>query len=234
MDSDAVVRITRHPDHWLFEPVVGTIKRTGLVFFPGSMVDPAAYGPLARGLAAEGYTVAIVPLPLRSAPLKSHKAAVDQSAANVILHSRDSGPARWVVSGHSLGGVFASRFTRDHPELVAGLILVGTSHPRDFDISHLPIDVTKIYGTRDGLASPEEVRRYAHNLPRSTHWVEIAGGNHAQFGWYGIQLGDRTAAISHVDQQGQLARAVRASMARVENRPEPDAEHTEKSVRVSR
>jgi hypothetical protein len=38
-------------------------------------------------------------------------------------------------------------------------------------------------------------------LPSSTVRVEIDGGNHAQFGWYGTQSGDNKATISHNEQQ---------------------------------
>ncbi|MBA3890466.1 MAG: hypothetical protein H0X64_08040 [Gemmatimonadaceae bacterium] len=42
-------------------------------------------------------------------------------------------------------------------------------------------------GTRDGLASPAEVRGNAGLLPAHTRWIWIEGGNHFQFGWYGFQ-----------------------------------------------
>jgi len=31
--------------------------------------------------------------------------------------------------------------------------------------------------------------------------IRIEGGNHAQFGWYGFQLGDQAATIARVEQQ---------------------------------
>jgi pimeloyl-ACP methyl ester carboxylesterase len=219
MRSDAAVRVTRQRDHWLFEPTAADAKRAGLIFFPGSLVDPVAYAPLARSAAAHGYTAVIVPLPLRIAPLKSQKAAVTQSAADIVSRSREAGIGRWVISGHSLGGVFAARFAREYPDLTDGLVLVGTSHPRDFDLSESGLDVTKISGSRDGLASLEEVRRYAGNLPKSTRWIEIDGGNHAQFGWYGPQFGDHTATIGHAEQQSRLSSAVLAALARAAARP---------------
>jgi hypothetical protein len=38
-------------------------------------------------------------------------------------------------------------------------------------------------------------------------WVEIVGGNHAQFGWYGDQQGDNPATISREEQQAQTVAA---------------------------
>jgi pimeloyl-ACP methyl ester carboxylesterase len=216
LQSDAAVQVSFHPTYWLFEPAKDSAKKpqdVGLIFFPGSLVDPAAYAPLARRVAAEGYMVAIFPLPFRCAPSEAYKAAVLKHAADMIsasARSNDStarqSPSHWIIGGHSLGGALAARFGRDYPDLTGGLLLIGTSHPRRFDLSRLHADVVKVSGSQDGLASPEEVRQFAKNLPASTRFVEIQGGNHAQFGWYSFQLGDKTPTITQAEQQTQLAR----------------------------
>ena len=90
----------------------------------------------------------------------------------------------------------------------AQLILFGTTHPRDRDLSKLAIPVTKILATRDRLASPARARENAARLPPGTEWVLIEGGNHSQFGHYGFQFGDRLAAISRDQQQRELVAAV--------------------------
>jgi len=41
-----------------------------------------------------------------------------------------------------------------------------------------------------------------------TIMTEIAGGNHAQFGYYGTQLGDNSATISREEQQAETAVAI--------------------------
>ncbi|MBA3406320.1 MAG: hypothetical protein H0U13_16825 [Gemmatimonadaceae bacterium] len=70
-------------------------------------------------------------------------------------------------------------------------------------------------GTRDGLASPDEVRENQHLLPASTHWVWIEGGNHSQFGWYGFQPGDRFARITRGQQHTAMIDAVLAALRQV-------------------
>jgi hypothetical protein len=70
--------------------------------------------------------------------------------------------------------------------------------------------VLKIYATRDGLASLGDVFANRDLLPEDTIWVEIKGGNHAQFGYYGPQLGDNRAEISRADQQEQTRLAIRS------------------------
>ena len=46
------------------------------------------------------------------------------------------------------------------------------------------------------------------NLPADTEWITIEGGNHAQFGDYGVQDGDGEATISAEMQWGYTTDAV--------------------------
>jgi hypothetical protein len=62
------------------------------------------------------------------------------------------------------------------------------------------LQVASIYGTRDGLTSLEDIRASETLLPADTLWIEITGGNHAQFGYYGSQSGDLEAEISIEEQ----------------------------------
>jgi pimeloyl-ACP methyl ester carboxylesterase len=100
-----------------------------------------------------------------------------------------------VLGGHSRGAVVATSIAAAGGRNLGGVVLIGTSHPRDVDLSALGVPVTKIVGTRDGLASPEEVRQNASLLPGHTTWIWVEGGNHSQFGWYGFQPLDRRATI---------------------------------------
>ena len=76
------------------------------------------------------------------------------------------------------------------------------------DLSSLTIPVTKIVGTRDGLATPDEVQQNAPLLPRHTRWVWIEGGNHSQFGWYGFQPLDRRPRVAASTQRSVMIQAV--------------------------
>jgi len=81
---------------------------------------------------------------------------------------------------------------------------LGTTHPRDIDLSEIDIPVLKIYGTNDGVASPRKVQNNRSKLPSSANLVAIEGGNHSQFGYYGSQLGDNSADISREQQQEMI------------------------------
>ena len=162
-------------------------------------MDPGAYAPLARAIAAEGYLVVIVPMPLNLAFL----------ARNRALEVMEEFPeiSFWAVGGHSLGGAMAANFANSHPETVKGLALWAAYPAQSDDLSDQDLTVTSIYGTKDGLASLDEIRASELLLPPDVRWVAIEGGNHGQFGWYGPQSGDNLAAISREAQQAQVAQA---------------------------
>lgn len=68
------------------------------------------------------------------------------------------------------------------------IVLVRILYSQEIDLSNLNIDVTKIYGTEDGLAGEGEVNQFLEQLPKN-HWVRVVGDNHRRFGWYGYQVG---------------------------------------------
>lgn len=200
--SDAAVTVeTVGVGRWLvFTPAgareTGVAPTTGLVFYPGGRVAAGAYAAVARAIAAEGYLVVIVPMPLRLAVFGS------TAAAEVIV----AYPAitRWAVGGHSLGGAFAADFAFKQPDLVDGLVLWAAYPPEGDDLSRRALAVVSVYGTRDGLAGPEAIAPSRALLPPDTVFVAIEGGNHAGFGRYGPQAGDNAATITPEAQQAQV------------------------------
>lgn len=183
-------------------------QSTGFIFFPGGLVQPEAYAPMSRAIAEQGYNVYIVKLPFGSAPLESQEADVMDQALSII--ENETSTQHWVVGGHSRGAAIASRFAYSYGDSFDGLVLIGTSHPKEeaFDLSNTTLAVTKIYASNDGLASVEEVKANAIYLPDDTNWVPIEGGNHGQFGYYGAQLGDHAATITREEQQKLTVEAV--------------------------
>jgi hypothetical protein len=180
----------------------------GFIFFPGGMVQPEAYAPMSREIAGQGFNVFIVKLPFGAAPLESQETRVREQALEIMNSNGSIG--QWIVGGHSRGAAIAARFAQLHGESFDGLVLIGTSHPKEaaFDLSTSTLAVTKIYASNDGLASSHEVEANAVYLPEDTTWVLIEGGNHSQFGYYGSQLGDGTATISREEQQALTVEAI--------------------------
>lgn len=206
--TDSLVRVLSFSGHWSFIPAAPAAPRATLLFFPGAQVQPEAYAPLLRHLAERGYPSVLIRLPWRGAFGRADGPEVLEAARTVM----DTVPGPWVVAGHSKGAVLAARLARAGAPRLAGLVLVGTTHPRDFSLADLPYHVGKVYGTADGIAPLAKVRANAHLLPASTHWVEIEGGNHSQFGSYGFQPLDHVAGISRAEQQERTVAALLAAL----------------------
>lgn len=195
--------------------------KTPLLFFPGAMVAPAAYAPLARALALRGHVVVIAALPMRGAFGGGEDTAFLHRTHDMATRH---GP-RWVVAGHSKGGKIAALYARTFPDSVAALALVGTSHPRDISLADASYPVVQLLADRDPLASLERADRNRHNLPVSTSRIVVPGGNHSQFGDYGFQPGDRTARITRTAQRTVVVETL-AQALDVKTPPQP-APHTE-------
>lgn len=197
LDSDTLVTVSS--SRWLTFTPVSSQPSTGFIFYPGGRVDYRAYAPAAHEIAANGYLVVIVPMPLNLAIFGVNAATDVQNAYPQIKH--------WVIGGHSLGGSMAAMFAKAHPGAVQGLVLWASYPASGDDLSNSALRVLSIYGTSDGLATKQKIEASHLLLPADTEWIQIIGGNHAQFGWYGDQAGDHPALITRTEQQSQIIKA---------------------------
>ena len=198
MQSDSQVTVSR--GDWIeFAPVGGNPSR-GFIFYPGGRVQPEAYAPMARAIAEAGYLAVITPMPLNLAILN-----ID--AAGAVIEARPDIKG-WVIGGHSLGGSVAVRYAHGDPDNISGLAIMAAYPEAEFDLSRRELAVATIYAEFDGLATVAEVEASFALLPADADKVLTAGGNHAQFGWYGEQSGDMPATISHEAQHEQVVAAV--------------------------
>jgi dienelactone hydrolase len=206
LESDAQVASNTEP--WLTFRPVSQEPTVGLILYPGGRVDPRSYAPAAREIAAEGYLVVVVPMPLNLA-FFAPDTAVEVIAAWPEVD-------RWAIGGHSLGGAMAARFAHRHPSMVHGLVLWASYPAASDDLSARgDLAVASIYGTLDGLATEDKIAASRPLLPPNARWVAIEGGNHAQFGWYGPQPGDNPATIGREAQQRETVAATLALLTAV-------------------
>jgi len=191
LESDSSVAVSS--GKWLIFYTPSSQPTTGFIIYPGGRVDFRSYAPMARAIAAEGYLVVVTRMPLNLAIFGAN------TADDVIKSYQEIGS--WAIGGHSLGGSMATQFAHDNPSKVKGLVLWASYPPSGVDLSESGLPVTTIYGSNDGLVSAMKIDESMSLLPPTTVRVEIAGGNHAYFGWYGDQAGDNPATITRELQQ---------------------------------
>lgn len=167
------------------------LDAVNVIFFQGGLVDPKAYAPLARQLAENGHNCYIVKMNWRL-PINDYQKT---------LELFDLANGKYVIGGHSQGAKMAAQLVYENPLTFSGLFLLGTSHPRDIDLSLLSIPTLKLYAENDGLASVPEVMENRNKLPIGTDLVLVEGGNHSQFGYMGKLFMDSSADISLEEQQ---------------------------------
>jgi len=206
LQSGATVTVTT--ERWLAFTPTGATPKAGLIYYPGGRVQAEAYAPTARAAAEAGYLAVIVPMPL-------NLAIFDVNAADRVMAAYPD-VKRWVIAGHSLGGSMAARYAAQNPGKVAGMILFASYPEAAMDMSKRTDLVTaSVYGSRDGLAKPEQVEGSRSLFPADAQFVRIEGGNHAQFGWYGKQDRDNDATLPHAEQQAQVNAAVLSVLGKV-------------------
>lgn len=174
----------------ILSPDAGNDTGAGLIFYPGGKVEEAAYLPLLDLLREQGITIALVKMPFRLAVFQINAADRVYDAVPTV--------SRWFIGGHSLGGAMASSYAAGNESRLSGLILLGA-----YPVNDSPIPTLCLYGSEDILLDLSKLADVANVL-------RIEGGNHAQFGNYGVQQGDGVAMISREAQQEQAAEAMLA------------------------
>ena len=201
MQSGHGVQVTRTDDWVEFTlPARGQVD-TGIVFYPGGKVEYTAYAPLMREFAKKGYFCAVVKMPFNLAVLDANAAKDVKEAHPEITH--------WIIGGHSLGGVMAAKYAAISE--FDGLFLLAAY--ANTDLSDKDIPVVSIYGDQDGVLNMEEYEASKSNLPGDMIEHVIQGGNHSQFGSYGLQEGDQKASISAEDQRAEAVQFVLETLA---------------------
>jgi len=184
---------------WLVFTPINSVPNVGLILYPGGRVDYRAYTPHARAIASQGFFVAVVPMPLNLAFFGLGRAADVIAAYPEIDH--------WAIGGHSLGGAMAAEFVRANANQVDGLVLWASYPGGNNDLSASRLPVLSVYADNDGLATLADIADSRTRLPADTTFIEISGGNHAGFGWYGDQQGDGQAVLSKTEQQDLIVQA---------------------------
>lgn len=170
----------------------GAGEENAIIFYPGAKVEYTAYVPLFMGLAEQGVDCFLIEMPCNLAILGMNK-------AEGIMAEYDYD--HWYLAGHSLGGAMAASYASENLDTLDGLILLAAYPTKDLDAD--TFEVLSVYGSEDSVLNMEKLEEGRNYMPDAYTEVCLEGGNHAQFGSYGLQEGDSTAGISAKEQRSK-------------------------------
>lgn len=128
------------------------------------------------------------------------------NAAEQII--KDHPQQNFVLAGHSLGGVMASRFVAENEQRIKGVIYLASYPDEKGALNKQDLPVLSITATNDGVLNWTSYQKAKQFLPKDTQYASIKGGNHAGFGNYGVQKGDNKATISNEQQQTEISQLI--------------------------
>lgn len=188
MKSDEQVEVSIGQAGYRFQPKADkeAVIQPNVILYPGGLVDPKSYAPLARKLAEAGHRVYIASMPLHLAFTGTNKAD-----SFIAEHPDES----YVIGGHSLGGVFASRYAAGHMDQIDGVFYLAAYADKKGSLADAEFPILQITASNDGVLNWEAWGKGKQYMPSQTQYVTVEGGNHGQFGSYGTQKGDKPAGI---------------------------------------
>ncbi|MHC5229345.1 alpha/beta hydrolase [Enterococcus sp. LJL99] len=176
----------------------GDSDKPTVLFYQGGLVENASYSIWAKKVSEAGYPVYLIKEPLNLAVLAPNKAEKIISTNHINSY---------VIGGHSLGGVMASRFAAEqkNDSSLKGVFFLASYPDKKGSLDSFSGEIVSITGSEDGVLNWEAYTEAKEYLPSQTAYKTIEGGNHAGFGSYGKQKKDKDASISNAIQQTQIA-----------------------------
>ncbi len=185
LKSSETVKVTKEKSYYFFD---GKGSNKAIIFYPGAKVEYTSYAPLMYKLAESGIDTFLIDMPFNIALFGSKK-------ADTILKNYEYDEI--YISGHSLGGTVASIYAANNKDKIDGVILLASYSTK----SITDLKVLSIYGSNDAVLDKKKYEENKKNLPNNYTEVVIEGANHANYGNYGYQKGDKKSTISNVEQQ---------------------------------
>jgi len=216
-DTNIQSKLTETSDRIVLQPTSGSAS-SALIFYPGGLVDPHVYLGWQDKLVTEtpGLMIITVKMPANLAVL----------GINSGLKVMEDYPEieNWYVGGHSLGGTMGAELISGSQDKFKALILIA-SYPANDGLKNWTGAVLSVHASNDGLSTPTDIEAHKAELPNAivmtdmtgfslplqskSHYYEILGGNHGQFGNYGVQENDSVATITREAQQTQLVTVIK-------------------------
>jgi hypothetical protein len=146
-------------------------SKVGFIIFSGAKVDEKSYAYIAKLLHEEGYTVVIPKVPF-------HLSAFGTNHGFEIMESNPQ-IEKWILIGHSLGGLPVSRIAAKQPDRLLGAALLATY--MSVDLSKLDISAIRVTAENDMIMNKKMMESHHEYLPQNSRSIELKGANHTQF-----------------------------------------------------
>lgn len=174
----------------------GTDK--AFIFYQGAKIDEEAYAGIMHDLAKNGIDCYLAKMPLRFA-------FMNVNAASDIIKNSKNHYDKWYIGGHSLGGAIAAIYTASHRDDIDGLAMFAS-----YSIKQIPdkIKVLSFISSNDKVLNWKKYKENLKNLPNNYTEILIKGGNHGNFGDYGIQKKDGESDITKEEQHQQIVETI--------------------------
>ncbi|MCD7807247.1 MAG: alpha/beta hydrolase [Lachnospiraceae bacterium] len=174
-------------------------SNVGFIIFSGAKTDEKAYAYMAKLLHDKGYNV-IIPKQRFYLSLFGTKHGKEMMTSHPEIK-------KWILIGHSLGGMPVSRIAAMRPENLAGLVFLATY--ASVDLSDLDIGTIRITADHDGIMNNDFMMKYDCNLPHGASNIVLQGANHQGFAAYHSTSGrDGKATISWQEQNEQTVQLI--------------------------
>lgn len=193
MEKSEAVKIQKIDGGYFFD---GEGSDTALIFYPGAKVECESYTKLMIMLSENGIDCFLADMPFNFAIFGAQKADLFINA-----YKYD----KWIMAGHSMGGLVASNYSAEHSDIIDGLVLLAAYPTGKVNDS---IKMISVYGSNDNCLNIEEYQKDKANWSENSEELILEGGNHSQFADYGEQKGDGKAAITAEEQQKATEEAI--------------------------
>ncbi len=172
-------------DYWFYGD-----SGVGFIIFAGAKTRETAYAYLAELLRREGHTVVIPYQPFAMSAFGArHGQAILDEHPDI---------KKWILIGHSLGGMPAARIAAASPKRLIGIVFLATY--ASSNLAELPFPALRISADHDGIMNNTWMDTYAKNLPAGSKSIMLEGANHVGFGAYKSSGRDGKATMTWQEQ----------------------------------
>ncbi len=175
-------------DYWFYGDT-----GVGFIIFTGAKVKETGYSYIAGLLHEQGHTVVI--------PKQIFTMSAFGTNHAIEIMKKHTEVNKWILIGHSLGGVPVTRVAGQAPEYLTGIVYLASC--ASSDLSGLDFPALRITAENDKVMNNERMNQFAGNLPAGSETILLEGGIHRGFGSYNSRFSREEETTLNWKQQNE-------------------------------